>query len=259
MNIHFSPIGHSMAYAQLNSLEHWLFSSDDVNMPLNMNTVKDFLAERPLTIEANGHVETFPTFIHYCLSKPVLAQKESSFTIKLAQIFSHIEPSLIVDMLLTQNNRGQNCYDEALNQHFKALACFFEKTIEAYNLKTHNKSAPEILKALTDDTISIEAFSAKVSQIDPSVFEAIVKTNTGGRINCAQAILYLKQNYPNKAKYQMVESLLGKDKLIKLLQTNPKPLASLLKTKEKFENRQFGNLFSKTCPTSPIKLKTHRP
>ena len=259
MNIHFSPLGHSIAYAQLNSLEHWLFSFDDSNMPLNIKTVKEFFSESPLTIEANGHVETFPTFIHYCLSKPVLAKKESSFTIKLAQIFSHIEPSLIVDMLLTQNIHGQNCYDEALNQQYVTLASFFEKTIEAYNLKAHNNNVPDILNAFIDHTVSAAAFQAKIAQVDPTVFEAIVQTNNGIRINCAQAILSLKQIYPNKAKANAITSVIGKEKLAKLLNANKQLSISECQLKLPSNPHTVGNMFSKHCPTSPSRHEMLKP
>lgn len=259
MNIHFSPIGHSMAYAQLNSLEHWLFSSDDINMPLDIDTTKDFFAERPLTIQANGHVEIFPTFIHYCLSKPKLAKEESSFTIKLAQIFSHIESSLIVDMLLTQNIHGQNCYDEALNQQYATLACFFETTIESYNLKAHNNNVPDILNAFIDHTVSVEAFQAKIAQVDPTVFEAIVQTNNGIRINCAQAILSLKQIYPNKAKANAITSVIGKEKLAKLLKVNKQLSTSVCQLKLPSKPHTVGNIFSKHCPTSPSRQEMLKP
>ena len=251
MKIHASPIGHSVEYAQLNSIATWLYSSEDDKMPIAFEIIKAFLAQRPLVIETNGHQSSYPSLIHYCLSKPEKFKNETMFTLKLAQLFSRCEMAFTVNLLLCENNQGLNCYDIALKRNLNELANFFEKTIESYNLSNHNQNTPEVLNAFISPNVTLDAFTTKIHEIDPKVFESMLKTKSGIHINCAQAILILQQAYPDKGKSNAIESLLGKDKLKALLETGHS-LTSL------FSKPIRGPIERKAlpthCPTSPVKI-----
>lgn len=257
MDIHTSSIGHTIEYVQLNSIENWLFASKDNKMPVAFETMKTFLAERPLVVKANGHEVHFTSFIHYCLSKPAMINKEASFTIKLAQVFSKCEMGFLVDLLLTEDHQGLNCYDVALTKNYKQLAIFFERTIETYNLKHHNQNAPEILNAFINPDISVAAFTTKIKQIDPKVFEATLQTSNGIQMNCAQAILVLQKAYPNESKTNAIEALLGKEKHQTLLNKSHSLSSLFSQSHNASMVHEQHSMISNQCTQPPKRTNTY--
>ena len=249
MNIQITPIGHTIEYAQLENIENWLFSSDDNKMPFAFETIKPFLEKKPLIIKKNEYQISYKSFIHYCLSNPAMVEQEALFVTKLAQIFSNYDIKFVVDLLLTEDKRGLNCYNYALKHNFLHIANYFEKIIETYNLKHKNQNIPGILESFADSKISISTFIAKIEALDTKVFEAITNTSNGIQMSCAHAILILHMAYPNDTKLNAIKSLVGKDKFESLFNTKHSTLSifsnsqSIKQTKEPF-----------VCPLSPLRL-----
>lgn len=248
MNIHTTPIGHTIEYAQFHNIERWLLTSNKTKMPYAKETMKAFLSEKPFIIKTNSNQVSYKNFIHYCLSNPAMIDQEASFTNKIAKIFSQCDMGFVVDLLLTENKRGLNCYNDALKKDFLQLAAFFEKTIEVYNLKNHNQNVPGVLNAFTNPNISISTFATKIAQINPTVFEATLATKNG-EINCAQAIFIFQLTTPNDNKLNTVKSLLGKEKFESLL-NNKNSLLSLFSIPK--DARQTKDPF--ILPLSPLDL-----